>query len=220
MPLEPAAPRPRPRIAVRGRPFEDPGCAGCAQLPLLAALRRSGLVVEGGLGCDPRAAAPGGDDRSPLPLRTALVVGASTATDPTLLAASRARRALLVVADRGEPSRGAALAAALAEAGAAARAVRPDRAADVADALAWAAAAGPGAALVALAPCARETARAAPVSVAPSRCSRCGACLALGCVAIADDGGDAVRVDAERCGGCGLCAPLCRGHALAAAGGR
>ncbi len=51
-------PTPRARAAATGRPTADPACAGCAQLGLLRALRRAGLAVQGGLGCEPRWPAP------------------------------------------------------------------------------------------------------------------------------------------------------------------
>jgi NAD-dependent dihydropyrimidine dehydrogenase PreA subunit len=56
---------------------------------------------------------------------------------------------------------------------------------------------------------------AAPLAIAPSRCNRCGACLRLGCGAISDPGGEALVIDASACAGGGLCAPLCRGRAIA-----
>src|SRR4030042_1864809 len=55
MPLPPAPPVPVPRILTRVRPAADPACAGCAQLGLFRALRRAGLGVQGGPGCDPDA---------------------------------------------------------------------------------------------------------------------------------------------------------------------
>jgi TPP-dependent indolepyruvate ferredoxin oxidoreductase alpha subunit len=53
-----------------------------------------------------------------------------------------------------------------------------------------------------------------PRVVAEARCNRCGACLALGCPAIEDAGGEAMRIDPATCSGCGTCAPLCRARAI------
>lgn len=204
---------PRPRIAARGRPFEDPRCAGCAQLGVLRALRRAGLAVEGGLGCEAEARVdPGGAGRS------ALVVGAASALRdaPGLLAATAARR-VLVVADRGDRARAAAVARALCQAGAEVIRLAPGRAEPLERALALDAAAERRPAVVSLAPCAQGAPRAAPLAVLPSRCARCGACLGLGCVALSDPGGEAIEIDPALCIGCGRCAPLCRGRAIAPA---
>jgi TPP-dependent indolepyruvate ferredoxin oxidoreductase alpha subunit len=54
-----------------------------------------------------------------------------------------------------------------------------------------------------------------PLAIAPERCNRCGACLRLGCGAIADLGGDALVIDPALCSGCGACAPVCRARAPA-----
>jgi NAD-dependent dihydropyrimidine dehydrogenase PreA subunit len=202
---------PRRRIAARGRPLEDPACAGCRQLALLRALRRAGLVVRGGLGCEPRAAvvadAPPG--------RVARMAGAVEAlVRPGALVAEARDLALLVVADRG-PHRAAAVQAALAAEGA--RVVRLDSGAGAHDAerlVAESLGAARPAALVALVECARGEAAAPPLAVEPARCNRCGACLGLGCVALSDPGGEAMSIDPARCVGCGLCAPLCRGGAI------
>ncbi len=106
--------------------------------------------------------------------------------------------------------------AALAAAGA--RAVRVDPADLAAIETAVRAGVEPGGAvLVALSACARGAPRSEPLSIAASRCNRCGACLALGCPAISDPGGEAIAIDAATCTGCGLCAPLCRGRAIAPA---
>jgi len=68
--------------------------------------------------------------------------------------------------------------------------------------------------LVAVAPCPLGLRRAVPLRVVEARCNRCGACLALGCPAIEDPGGEAMSIDRATCAGCSLCAPLCRGRAL------
>jgi indolepyruvate ferredoxin oxidoreductase alpha subunit len=51
-------------------------------------------------------------------------------------------------------------------------------------------------------------------AITASRCNRCGACLRLGCGAIADEGGEALVVSAQTCTGCGDCAPVCRAKAI------
>ncbi len=204
--------RPRQRIAARGRPFEDPGCAGCAQLGMLRTLRRASLAVEGGLGCERVARIePRGAGRSALVVGAAAALGAA----PGLLAASRTRR-LLVVADRGGPARTDAVARALGAAGAEVLPLAPDRAEPLERALARDFPAGRAVAVVSLAPCARGAPRAPPLSVLPSRCSRCGACLGLGCVALSDPGGESIEISPALCRGCGRCAPLCRGRAIVA----
>jgi len=53
-------------------------------------------------------------------------------------------------------------------------------------------------------------------AVAPERCNRCGACLRLGCPAIAD-GFSSMVIDPHVCAGCGLCAQVCRTGAIATA---
>ncbi|WP_242336032.1 4Fe-4S binding protein [Anaeromyxobacter sp. SG66] len=202
---------PRRRIAARGRPLEDPACAGCRQLALLRALRRAGLAVRGGLGCEPPAA---GEPDAP-PGRVARMAGAVEAlVRPGALVAEARDLALLVVADRG-PHRAAAVESALAAAGA--RVVRLPAGSGAQDAerlVAEALASVRPAALVALAECARREEASPPLAIEPARCNRCGACLGLGCVALSDPGGEAMSIDPARCVGCGLCAPLCRGGAI------
>ena len=129
-----------------------------------------------------------------------------------LASSARAGARLVVVAD-ARPGAAVDVEAALASAGA--RAVRVDPA-DLAaiEASARAAAEAGDAVLVALSPCARGAEPAAPFAIAPSRCNRCGACLALACPAISDPGGEAIAIDAGTCTGCGLCAPLCRARAI------
>jgi Pyruvate/2-oxoacid:ferredoxin oxidoreductase delta subunit len=175
------------------------------------ALRRAGLDVQGGPGCDP--AAPRAFEVAPG--RWAAVAGARGVVADAravLGAAAAAGARLVVVADRctGEARE---LDAALAAAGV--RAIRVDPAdLAAAEAAARGAADSRGAVLVALSACPRGTRASAPFAIAPSRCNRCGACLALGCPAISDPGAEAMAIDAATCTGCALCAPLCRGRAI------
>lgn len=206
-------PAPRPRIAGRGRPLTDPGCAGCGHLHLLRALRRAGLEWSGGLGCEP---VPLPSPAAPPGLTARIADAAGALRDPAALLASPG--AALVVGDRGGAERARAVAAALAAAGA--RVVPLDPASGAAEteaALAAVRAAGPGAVLVAMTRCARALDVLPPLAIAPSRCNRCGACLGLGCVAISDPGGEALAIDPAACTGCGLCAPLCRSRAIGCA---
>jgi len=79
----------------------------------------------------------------------------------------------------------------------------------------WRALTRPGDTLfLAITPCVLEAVRQAPLAVAEARCNRCGACLTLGCPAISDPGGEALRIDAATCTGCGICQPLCRARAI------
>jgi hypothetical protein len=201
---------PRRRIAAAGRPFEDPGCAGCRQLALLRALRRAGLVVHGGLGCAPPIAA----DPCVPPGRVARLAGAVEALLGAGALVGEGRSvALLAVADRG-PHRAAAVSAALVAAGASVVAVPADAsAADAERIVSEALAAGP-VTLVALAECARHEAPNPPFAIEAARCNRCGRCLDLGCVALSDPGGESMSIEAARCIGCGQCAPLCRSRAI------
>lgn len=208
-------PVPLARLAARGRPSADPACAGCAQLGIFRALRRAGLGVQGGPGCDPGARATWAG----APGRWAAVVGAARvlagARDVLASAWEAGARAVVVVDDAraGDPG---AIAAALRAIGA--RMVELDPAdLAAAEAAARAAAEAGGAVLVALSACVLGAAGAAPLAIAPSRCNRCGACLSLGCPAISDPGGDALAIDGASCAGCGLCAPLCRSRAIACA---
>jgi NAD-dependent dihydropyrimidine dehydrogenase PreA subunit len=209
---EPAAPR--RRAAASGRPAADPGCAGCAQLGTFRALRRAGLEVQGGLGCDPAAA----EAFVPAPGPWAAVTGVDRLLEsgaPALLAAAAsagARR--LVIADRVRPRATGRVEDLLARAGARVLRLDPE---DLGGAEAAVRAADPEVVLLALSPCPRGRARAAPLEIAPSRCNRCGACLALACPAVSDPGGEGMAVDPATCTGCRLCAPLCRAGALASA---
>jgi TPP-dependent indolepyruvate ferredoxin oxidoreductase alpha subunit len=134
------------------------------------------------------------------------------AADVVLREAAAAEARLLVLADRDGPE-GRGATARLEKAGAAiVQHDPPDHAG--AEAILRAAPAPPGAVLVALTPCAREARRAPALTVNPSRCNRCGACLSLGCPAISDPGGEAMAVDPAVCTGCGRCAPLCRARAI------
>jgi len=206
-------PAPRPRAAVWGRAARDPACAGCVELSLFRALRRAGLDVQGGTGCE-----PGGDlPFTAAPGRWAAVVGARrmlAGADRAIAEVARAGARLLVLADRDGPEarRAAAL---LAAAGAGAVTLDLADLAGTEAALRDAALSGVPA-LVALSACARRARRRAPRALAASRCNRCGACLSLGCPAISDRGGEAMALDAEVCVGCGLCEPLCRGRAIGA----
>lgn len=208
--LEPTA-VPRPRAAASGRPAADPRCAGCAQLGTFRALRRGGLDLQGGLGCDLASAAA----FVPAPGRWAAVTGVArvlgTGARALLAAAAGAGAHLLVIADRVPHGGAAPLEAILARAGV--RLLRLDPA-DLAGAEEAVRAAAPGAVLLALSPCPRGAPRAAPLRVEPSRCNRCGACLALACAALSDPGGEAMAVDPATCAGCRLCTPLCRAGAL------
>ncbi|HUL57903.1 MAG TPA: 4Fe-4S binding protein [Anaeromyxobacteraceae bacterium] len=199
----------RPRATGGHRPEVDPACAGCPQLGLLRALRRAGLDAAGALGCEPPT---GGAIAS----GAVLLAGAREvlAGAPALLARARTSGAALVVADRTAAPRSAArLEALLASAGALVHRVDPADLAAVEGAVERAV--DPRTVLLALAPCHLRARRAAAFAIAPSRCNRCGACLSLGCPAIADPGGEALAIDPGSCSGCGLCAPLCRSRAIA-----
>jgi TPP-dependent indolepyruvate ferredoxin oxidoreductase alpha subunit len=201
--------RPLARVVARGRPSSDPACAGCAQLGLFRALRRAGLEVQGGSGCD-----ADGAPFTRIAGAWAAVIGADRIlADPrgTVVAAADAGARLLVLADAdGVLARRAARVLARA-----ARTVTVDAAElEAAEEAVREAALAPLAALVALTPCPRLARRAAALAVLPARCNRCGACLALGCPAISDAGGESMVVDRAVCSGCGLCTSLCRSRAL------
>jgi TPP-dependent indolepyruvate ferredoxin oxidoreductase alpha subunit len=211
-----ALPRPAARAAALGRPATDPGCAGCAHLVTLRALRRAGVEVQGGLGCEE------GEEGAFVPGhgRWGAVTGVARLLRdgaPALLAeTSRAGAGLLLVADRVAPVRSLRIEEELARAG-----VRPawmdlDDAA-AAEALVREALDEPGRVIVALARCVRGTTHAASLAVEASLCNRCGSCLTLACPALSD-GGEAAVVDPAVCTGCGRCAPLCRSRALGAPG--
>jgi NAD-dependent dihydropyrimidine dehydrogenase PreA subunit len=196
---------------------------------LFRALNRAGLDYQGGLGCDPGA--PRAFDAAPG--RWAAVAGARAVLEDAravLASSARAGAALVVVADvRAGPA--ADVQAALEALGARACHVNPGDLAAVEAAAR--AAVEPGRVqttlgrevlgrevlgrevLVAVSGCARGAPRSPPFAIAPSRCNRCGACLALGCPAISDPGGEAIAIDPATCTGCGLCPPLCRGRAIA-----
>jgi TPP-dependent indolepyruvate ferredoxin oxidoreductase alpha subunit len=207
-------PRPLPRAVAAGRPAADPGCAGCAHLATLRALRRAGVEVQGALDCE------GGADAGfvPRPGRWAAMTGVSRLLREgagAWLARSREAGArLAVVADRVAPVRPLRIEEALAAAGTSFRWIDPDDAV-AAEATVREALDEPGAALVALARCVRGGPRAAPYAVDAARCNRCGGCLSLACLALSD-GGESAVVDPAICTGCGRCAPLCRSGALAA----
>jgi TPP-dependent indolepyruvate ferredoxin oxidoreductase alpha subunit len=205
-------PAPIPRAAIPGRAARDPACAGCAQLGLFRALRRAGLEVQGGSGCD-----GGGEGRFAAASGAwAAVAGAERilgGAGRVLADAAAAGARVLVVADRD----GAQAREAVSLLGAAGAAVIRVDAGDLAavETAARTARETAGSALVALTACRRGVRRGPPLRVAAARCNRCGACLSLGCPAISDEGGEAMAVDPGTCSGCGLCAPLCRAGALA-----
>ncbi len=217
MPIE-ATPAVRARVAAAARPSVDPGCAGCPHLGTFRALRRSGLAVQGGLGCD-RAA---GRDLSSSSGRWAEVAGAAELLRrgaPAVTGeAERAGARLLVVADRLPADGGARLEAHLAASGVRVERLDPADLGGTEDAVRLAADDGSGTILLALAPCARGREPAPALAIDPSRCNRCGACLGLACPAISDPGGEALVIDPVVCTGCGLCAPLCRPRAIVAGG--
>jgi len=201
------------RAVAAGRPATDAACAGCAQLGTLRALRRAGVEIQGGLGCDLDAgrafvAAPG---------RWAAVTGVARLLRegaPALLdAAARAGARILVIADRVGPVRSTSLEDSLAGTGNAIVRLDLDDLA-LAETRVRQALDVPGTVLLALSPCVRGASRGAPLVVEARLCNRCGACLSLACPAISDDGEEAMGVDAAICTGCGRCAPLCRSRAL------
>src|SRR5512135_1035874 len=190
---------PVPRAAAAGRPSSDPECAGCGLLSLLRGLRRAGVAVHGAIGCDGGGA---GSGAGPAFGRWAAVTGLddlavrgaeAVAGDPL-----RAGAALVVVADRLPVARSLGPEEGLL--GPARRLVRLDPSdpagveARVREALDR-----PGTVLLALAPCAREAPRGAPLRVEASLCNRCGACVSLGCPALSDPGEEGMRVDPETC---------------------
>ncbi len=188
------SPSPLPRARAGHRPELDQACAGCPLLGLLRALRRAGVEASGRLSCEPAAGRPAD--------------GAATIDDPLLADVSVGQARLRVLAGPDEPEPGS-----LAGRGRLER-VRPDQHAEV-EAAIRRGLAGPGETLLlAVVPCPRGEPRRPALAIAPARCNRCGACLSLGCPAIADPGGDAMVIDPAICTGCGRCAPLCRGRAI------
>ena len=203
----------RIRAVAAGRPATDAACAGCAQLGTLRGLRRAGVEVQGGIGCDPDAESPflpaHGRWAAVTGVARILREGAPALLDRTAQAGAR----LLVIADRIGPVRSTSLEDSLARTG------RPVVRLDLddlagAEARVRKALEVPGTILLALSPCVRGASRVAPLLVDASRCNRCGACLSLACPAISDEGEEAMAVDATVCTGCGRCAPLCRSRAL------
>jgi len=209
--------QPLARALAPGRPATDPGCAGCAQLALLRALRRAGVEIQGGIGCDPSAEATFAASTG----RWAAVTGARRllreGTSEVVDAATQAGARLLVIADRVAPVRLTSVEGALALAGARGSWLDLDDAAAT-EAGVREALQRPGSVLLSLAPCVQGTPRAVPLSVEAALCNRCGACLSLACPALSDGGEEAVAVDPAICTGCGRCAPLCRSRALRPAG--
>jgi hypothetical protein len=203
----------RIRAVAAGRPAADEACAGCAQLGTLRALRRAGMEIQGGIGCEVDAvrafAAAPGRWAAVTGVARLLREGASALLDATVQAGAR----ILVVADRVAPVRSTSLEGALARTG------RPIVRLDLDDlamteARVRRAIEVPGTILLALSPCVRGAPHATPLVVEARLCNRCGACLTLACPAISDDGGEAMGVDAAICTGCGHCAPLCRSRAI------
>jgi len=208
-----SSPLVRIRAVAHGRPATDEACVGCAQLGTLRALRRASVEIQGGIGCDLDAgsafvAAPG---------RWAAVTGVARLLRegaPALLdVAEQAGARLLVIADRVAPVRSTSLEESLAGTG------RPIVRLDLDDlflteARVRQALEVPGTVLLALSPCVRGASREAPLVVEARLCNRCGACLSLACLAISDDGEEAMRIDAGICTGCGRCAPMCRSRAI------
>ncbi len=209
-------PRSIARAAARGRPATDPGCAGCAHLVTLRALRRAGVEVQGGLGCEEGAVAR----FDPSHGRWAAVTGVERlrrrGAGELLAEASRAGAALVVVADRVAPVRSLRMEEELARAGATYDWLDLDDAAG-AEARVRDALERPGTVLLALARCVNGTPHQAPYAVDGALCNRCGSCLTLACPAL-HDAGDASAVDPTTCTGCGRCAPLCRSGAIVRAG--
>jgi TPP-dependent indolepyruvate ferredoxin oxidoreductase alpha subunit len=183
------APLPSPRLRARAehRPQTDPACAGCPQLGLLRALRRVGIEAGGRLGCEP------GDGQA-------------------LAEGWRGEGGVLVLAGPEDPPLREL--AGWPDEVARVERVSPDALPDVEAALVRALAGRGLTLLVAVAPCQLGAPRAPPLAIDPARCNRCGACLALGCPAIADVGGEAMVVDGGICTGCERCVPLCRGRAI------
>ncbi len=211
-----SAPRPILRAVAGGRPASDPGCAGCAHLVTLRALRRSGVEVQGGLGCEDgkgRAFAPAHG-------RWAAVTGVARLLErgaPALLdETGRAGARMVVVADRIAPVRSLRIEEELERAGVRFGWLDLDGAA-AAEARVRKALDEPGTVLVALARCVRGAQHDAPLAVDASLCNRCGSCLTLACPALSD-GGESTWVDPAVCTGCGRCTPLCRSRALVPSG--
>ena len=194
------------------RPADDPGCVGCAHLVTLRALRRAGVPVQGGLGCEE----VDGARVAPAYGRWAEVTGLERlrrrGAGEFLAEAFRAGAALVLVADRVAPVRSIRMEEEMARAGARFAWLDLDDAAG-AEARVREALDRPGTVLLALASCVNGTARQAPFAVDASLCNRCGNCLTLACPALLD-GGESSVVDPDACTGCGRCAPLCRSRAL------
>jgi indolepyruvate ferredoxin oxidoreductase, alpha subunit len=227
-----AAPR-SSAAPVPPRPAE--ACPGCPHRPVLHALKRLHVAAIADLGC----AVFGG--RAPLGgVEVALAPSGAVAIAHGLGAALGARGKGRVVALVGESGlaadAGAVAHAVAAGSGAAVVAVTHDRAdataalaaalgapartvdafdvGAVEGAVAEALRADRPALVVARGRCARTTVPPAQrFRVEPSRCNRCGACLRLGCPAIAEGEGTMV-IDAHRCAGCGVCGQVCRARAI------
>jgi Pyruvate/2-oxoacid:ferredoxin oxidoreductase delta subunit len=178
----------------------------------LRALRRAGVEVQGGIGCEDGA----GRGFIPAHGRWAALTGVARLLRDGALAlldeSGRAGARMLVIADRIAPVRPLRIEEELARAGTRSGWLDLEDAA-AAEARVRQALEEPGTVLVALARCVRGAQRTAPLAVDESLCNRCGSCLTLACPALSD-GGDATVVDPAVCTGCGRCAPLCRSRAL------
>jgi Pyruvate/2-oxoacid:ferredoxin oxidoreductase delta subunit len=178
----------------------------------LRALRRAGVEVQGGFGCEDGA----GREFIPACGRWGAVTGVARLLRdgaPALLdEVARAGARVLVIADRIAPVRPLRIEEELGRAGTLSGWLDLEDAA-AAEARVRQALEEPGTVLIALARCVHGAPQAAPVVVDESHCNRCGSCLTLACPALTD-GGDATVVDPAVCTGCGRCAPLCRSRAL------
>lgn len=206
-------PSPVPRAVAPGRPSSDPACAGCAHLGTSRALRKAGLEVQGGLGCEPEAEA----SFEPRWGRWAAMTGLDRlereGAAALLGSAARAGARVVVVADRVAAVRATRVESDLIRAGARVVLLDPGDLAGAEDRVREALD-HPGTVLLALVHCVLDARRALPFAVDAARCNRCGSCLTLACPAITDPGGESMVVDAATCPGCGRCAPLCRSRAL------
>jgi TPP-dependent indolepyruvate ferredoxin oxidoreductase alpha subunit len=206
-------------LAADERPAVDPACAGCGHLVTFRALRRAGIGVRGGLGCEPEARGA----RRPANGRWAHVATAAelARAGAGVLSKQAAGGCLIVVADAPGARSVGRVVALLSGAGLAVRQIDSTDAAGAEREVRRATSGHGVRVLVALTPCRRGVRRGPPMAIDAARCNRCGACLSLACPAISDAGGDSLEIAASVCSGCGLCEPLCRAGAIrhAALGG-